>query len=367
MSDKISDDDVVVASIFLFGISLTVSVGIPIFAVAEKTRPLIVAIFIFFTAFLIVYRILIKKYRKQIKPVNGILEAIIHDKSALFPPKSVLIMYKDIMTAGKKIALIRKRMAKTADYIAMLAQSKKDGVTNGMISKQNKYYNYFFDYYDNYCSLYLDMRFQFYMTVIKDVLIAAKKIYVINVKSFIDTVKTDIKCMGYVLKSKYSLPGRSMGDSRDKAYNDSRREYSENKFAAVVEGFEIMTDIESTIAWFFDDTNKKSKKQPSGQNENEEKYDMVLEKTNESIRAIKEKIQEAAAYLITVQSNKIIGDTSPIDEENALNMQMKEKGFNTIIEYSKTLDDEYDRFMAEVELSENNGSQNDGNFIRGGA
>jgi hypothetical protein len=83
---------------------------------------------------------------------------------------------------------------------------------------------------------------------------------------------------------------------------------------------------------------------------------MVLEKTNASIKAINGKIQAAAEYLITIQSNKIIGNTSPIDEENILNIQKKENAFTTIVEYSKTLDDEYDRFMAEVELSESNNS-----------
>jgi flagellar basal body rod protein FlgF len=81
---------------------------------------------------------------------------------------------------------------------------------------------------------------------------------------------------------------------------------------------------------------------------------MVLEKTNASIKAVNGDIQALAAYLITIQSNKIIGDTSPIDEENALNIQIKGNGLNTIIEYSRALDDEYDRFMAEVGLSEKN-------------
>jgi hypothetical protein len=60
-----------------------------------------------------------------------------------------------------------------------------------------------------------------------------------------------------------------------------------------------------------------------------------------------------AAYLIAVQSSKVIGDTSPIDEENVLNMQKNENTFVMIIEHLKTMDDEYNRFMAEVELSEN--------------
>jgi uncharacterized protein YdcH (DUF465 family) len=74
-------------------------------------------------------------------------------------------------------------------------------------------------------------------------------------------------------------------------------------------------------------------------------------KTNAALTAIYEKIQTAAAYLITLQSNKVIGGTSPLDEENELNTQKERNDFDRIIESSKTLDDEYYRFMAEVGLS----------------
>ncbi|MDR2784298.1 MAG: hypothetical protein LBB83_00115 [Treponema sp.] len=288
------------------------------------------------------------KYNKHIKPAKKRIEAIIHDQSAFLPPRSVLAAYNDIKLAGERIVLIQKRMTKTVDYITMLSQGKKDDATNNMILKQNEYYKYFFNYYDHYCSLYLDMRFRFYMTIIRDELIAAKKISGINVKHLIDTIKTDIKCIGYILKSKYYLPRRS-------GTGNYLSGHSERGFLAAIGGFEIITDIEGTMAAFFNDdnTDKRSKKQAAEKSENEEKYDMVLEKTNASIKAIEEKIQAAAAYLITIQTNKNIGGTSPIDEENALNIQINEDSFNTIIEYSKTLNDEYDRFMAEVELSEN--------------
>jgi hypothetical protein len=97
---------------------------------------------------------------------------------------------------------------------------------------------------------------------------------------------------------------------------------------------------------------KKSKKQPPGNDEDGDEHNMVFRKINTSIKAIEEKIQAVALYLISIQTNKIIGDASPIDEENALNIQQEENAFNAVIEYSKELDDEYDRFMAEVEVSE---------------
>jgi hypothetical protein len=285
-------------------------------------------------------------YNKHIKPVNEIIETLIHDKPPSFPPKPVLAMYKNMKTAGERVASIRKKMTKTIDYIALLSHNKNDNAINGMIAKQNEYYTYFFNYYDNYCSLYLDMRFQFYMTVMKEVLLSSKKIYKIDIRRFIDTIKTDIKCMGYVLKSKNYLYRRS-GTSTN--FQERNEEY----FFPTVEKFRIITDIEWTIAIFFTDenTNKESKKRQSGKGENSEKRDMVLKKTSASIKAVNEKIQSAAEYLIAVQSNKIIGNTSPLDEENMLNMQKKENAFTAVVEHSKTLDDEYDRFMAEVELS----------------
>jgi hypothetical protein len=315
----------------------------------KLTMPLIAVIALFPAAVLIFCWILERKYKKHSKPVNKIIEAIIHDKPPFFPPKSVLAMYTDVKTAGKRIAVIRKKMAKTIDYIALLSHNKKDGATNGMISQQNEYYKYFLNYYDNYCSLYLDMRFQFYMVVMRDVLISRKKIHTIDIRRFIDTMKTDIKCMGYVLKSKHFLYRRSGARA---AFQERHEEY----FFPAVEGFEIRTDIEGTIAIFFTDENttRESKRRQPGEGGAGEKYDMVLEKTNAALKAINGKIQSAAEYLITLQSNKIIGATSPVDEENILNVQKKENAFATISEYPKTLDDEYDRFMAEVELSEHN-------------
>jgi hypothetical protein len=99
-----------------------------------------------------------------------------------------------------------------------------------------------------------------------------------------------------------------------------------------------------------DDADKELKKQASKKDESK-KSGIVLEKTNASIKAVNRKIRTAAAYLITAQSNKIIGGTSPLDEENELNVQKGKNDFAGIIESSKTLDDEYYRFMAEMELS----------------
>jgi hypothetical protein len=82
----------------------------------------------------------LKKYQKHIKPVNKSIKTLIPDKLVFFPPKAVQIMYKDIKAAGEKIALIRERMTKTADYLAVLDHGKKDDAINGVISKQNEYY-----------------------------------------------------------------------------------------------------------------------------------------------------------------------------------------------------------------------------------
>ncbi|MDR0719422.1 MAG: hypothetical protein LBF78_07275 [Treponema sp.] len=286
------------------------------------------------------------KYRKRIAPVNEIIEAIVHDKPAFFPPKSVLAMYNDTKAAGKKVVQIRKRMIKTKDYIIMLDHEKKDDTINGIISKQDEYLKYFFAYYDDYCALYLNMRFQFYMAVIRDVLLAMGKIYKADIRHFIDTVKMDIKCMGYILRSRIRRrSGAGVSSPGD----------NEERFCGLLEGFWINTSVEGTMANFpndEDDTDRTSKKQPAGKEEDGKKTDMTFGRTNASIMAINGKIGALAAYLITVQSNKIIGGTSPIDEENTLNIQKQKNDFDMISEHSKTLDDEYDRFMAEVELTE---------------
>jgi hypothetical protein len=349
MSDKNSNH--IFLSLFIscvvFGGFFVMPVAIGI--TGTKAVPL-VAVMAFFPAVCFFFCLILgKEYNKHLGPVNKAIGTLIHDKPPFFPPRPVLAMYKNIKAAGERIAAIRKKMAKTADYIALLSHDRKDDAINGMISKQNEYYRYFFNYYDNYCSLYLDMRFQFYMAVTRDVLLSSKRIYRIDIRRFVDTMKTDIKCMGYVLKSRNYLHRRSGAGNNFQARHE---EY----FSPAVEGFRIITDTEGTAAVFFTDenTNRGSKKRQPGK-ENREEFDMVPEKTNASIKAIDGKIRRAAEYLIAVQSDKIIGSTSPVEEENILNMQKKENAFTAIVECSKTLDDEYDRFMAEVELSEYKG------------
>jgi hypothetical protein len=251
---------------------------------------------------------------------------------------------------GGKVALIQKRMNQITDYIAMLEPDPENDTINDMISKQNEYYNYFFNYYDNYCSLYLNIRFQFYMAVMKDIVIAGKKTHKIDIKHFIDTMKDDIEIVGYILKSEIYHK------------DDRRHQEYEERFFEVIGGFEIITKIypaDGSIFGIHIDELKeymgnRSKEQPLGKKGNKKNKDMVLKKTNASISDINKKINTAAAYLITVQSNKAIGATSPLDEENALNIQKNKNDFISIIGYSKILDSEYDRFMAEVELSEIN-------------
>jgi hypothetical protein len=71
-----------------------------------------------------------------------------------------------------------------------------------------------------------------------------------------------------------------------------------------------------------------------------------------TIDGIKDKIKTMTTDLISVQSGKMIRATSPIDEEDALNKYKQGNNLEMVIEHS-ILDDEYDRFMAEIELSEN--------------
>jgi hypothetical protein len=86
------------------------------------------------------------------------------------------------------------------------------------------------------------------------------------------------------------------------------------------------------------------------QRDSKRKTTFGFKKLNKTIDGIKAKIKIITTDLITVQSGKMIRDTSPIDEENALNKY--KNNLEMVIEHLK-LDDEYDRFMAEIELSEN--------------
>jgi hypothetical protein len=95
-----------------------------------------------------------------------------------------------------------------------------------------------------------------------------------------------------------------------------------------------------------DDDDEESKKKLSKNNS------IRFQKVRQTITAINRKLSTVTAYLVTLQSNKIIGEISPVDEKSMLDLYKKEGDPDALMEYSKKLDDEYDRFMAEIELSQ---------------
>jgi hypothetical protein len=80
------------------------------------------------------------------------------------------------------------------------------------------------------------------------------------------------------------------------------------------EGYFESADIEDFKKEFTDFKNRLSKKEK----EKDRKNKVLFKNFNKSMAAVNKKIPMLAAYLVSVQSHKIIEDTSPIDEENEL-------------------------------------------------
>jgi hypothetical protein len=253
------------------------------------------------------------------------IQSLVPVKISFSLPKSILAVYRDLQHIEGKVVLIWGKIKKTESNINVLNNIQSNANTDDMIRKQNEYYNYLCKYYDNYCSLYLELRFHFYVVLIKDVLIEKNIIDAIEIKQFINSVYSDMKFTKYALIDADDID--SCLAALDRAAAD--KDYKEYFFSLL--------------------PNFPSKKEKEKNNKNK----LLFNNFNKSMTAITKKISMLAAYLVSVQSHKIIGDTSPIDEENELKIYKQENSHGMILEHSRKLDGEYDRFVAEIELSEN--------------
>jgi hypothetical protein len=262
--------------------------------------------------------------KKNMYSVKEKRERILNDKLPIVHSISITAICRNTKAVGEKIVLLRAKIKKTGEYIAMLDEHKQDSLAADMMNKQKEYYRYFVKYYDSYCSLYLGMRFQFYMEQIKTLSASKKKIHKLDIKQFTDTKREDMRStvcilMNDALLDKYfantaALP--SMSNPLDFIV------YDDNGIA-IETGWAIEGKDDGIIR---------------------------LEETAKQIETINGKIPQVTARLIALQSDTIIGGVSPVIEENILNKHKQENDFEEIIAYSEQLTDEYDRFAAEISL-----------------
>jgi hypothetical protein len=265
---------------------------------------------------LLIYVFLVRKKNRPGKTgIRHRIKNTIETGVPFIVPKSIRMIQNNLSMIEGKMARIRSKIKKTGDYINILNTGEKDGGANNIISRQKEYYEYMGTYYDEYCSLYLETRFQLYMALVKDILIAKNKIHDVNINRFVEILNSDMEFTRHTL-----------------VYDNDFERY-----------FSIIGDMEALI--FFTRFSMENERKESGDNTRFPNLD-------KSMAAIKKTIPGVTVYLVTVQSHKIIGDTSPLDEEHTLNIYRQENDLDMIFEHSKKLDEEYDRFAAEIELSE---------------
>jgi hypothetical protein len=251
-----------------------------------------------------------KSARSKIKNIGKI-------KIPFIIPNPILIICHDLKQIEGKFVSIWERIKKTENNMNILAKIKNEDSSKDMLLKQKEYYEYLCKYFDKYSSLYIETRFQFYTVLIENILIAKNEIYKIDVKQFIETMNNDMEFTKYTLT-----------DDKD-----------------FFQCLQIIDGMESVKYFLLQLSNKKKQE--------DDKNNSSFDNLNKSLKVIRKKISMLTTYLISIQSRKTFGETSPLDEKEMLNRFKKENGFEKFIEYSRKLDEEYDRFLAEIELSEN--------------
>ncbi|MDR0670553.1 MAG: hypothetical protein LBF95_10775 [Treponema sp.] len=262
-------------------------------------------------------------YKKYHYPVRTKVENLIHfgatpvsrgtrgpaaggGKAPFFLPKSLVKIYREINGLEGLICSIGEKNRITNDYIRMLKKNTGDSGAKRLLEKYRAYDTYFDEYYAGCCSAYLNMRFQFCVNLIKEILIPRGNMHALDIEQFIKAVKADLAA------------ARSM--LTDNAFFDRGPAMETAKGTA----------------------QKKSPEQDANDG-------VILDEIGKTMKAIDGKIQHITTYLITAQSQETIGGTSPVDEKGILDIY-REYDFEMDMEHIKKLEDEFDRFTAEKEV-----------------
>jgi hypothetical protein len=224
----------------------------------------------------------------------------------------MVTIYHKMEAIDEAVCSIREKNRITNGYIRMLKKNAGDPGTKNLLEKQEEYDKYFNDHYAACCSAYLNVRFQFYIALIKEILIPGGKVYSLDIERFIDTIKDDLKSIRRMMT--------------DDAFSDRAR---------AIDG-----GVES-----------EGRGKPPARGKSDNSNDAVTNEIGKTMAAINRKIPQITSCLITVQSHKTIAGTSPIDERNLLDMYSREYDLEMDIKQVRQLEDEFDRFTAEKELS----------------
>jgi hypothetical protein len=266
--------------------------------------------------------VLLMRYRTYHYPISQKIENLTRGAAPFFLPKSMLTVYREMQTIEGSIQGIREKNKATGDYIRLLKKNPGDPAAKSLLNKYKEYSEFFNNHYADCCSAYLNKRFQFYIILIKEILLPGNKIHTLDIEGFIDSIKGDLNSARYMLTDK-AYPGGTGAAKITKPPEPKKPPASDKP------------DKDGDMA---DDT----------------AFDIVSDSIAETMAALKKEISRLTVYLITVQSSKTIAGASPIDGKSFLDMYREYNlgmNFTTDIEYLRRLEDEFDRFMAEKELS----------------
>jgi hypothetical protein len=129
------------------------------------------------------------------RKIRNKIENIVQVKMLFILPKSIILMHNDLMKTEEKLVLLKKN-------IKTVKNNRNGDNIDNIFSKQEKYYRYLVKYYDDYCSLYIESRFNFYIILVNDILINKNKIYTVDINHFIETIENDMKFTRHTLTGK---------------------------------------------------------------------------------------------------------------------------------------------------------------------
>jgi hypothetical protein len=185
--------------------------------------------------------------------------------------------------------------------------------------------------------------------IIREILIKGKQIYTIDMRNFIDTMQGGIKAAKDELIWYIMLIDSGISDEELAAISNGS-----HNIAIFLSREHYMRIYDLKNKWGERERelyNRDKKRLSDVYLKRKQGYVGGCKKINETMEKIDGDINIIINNLIAIQSRGILAETSPAADENLLEIYKRENELNRVIDYSVSLDNEYDRFAAEMELT----------------
>jgi hypothetical protein len=267
-----------------------------------------------------------KHYDKYMRPIKLEIKNLTNVKTGFLPPKPFRSLHRRLKATVAKMWPIEKKIKKLNETIQAL--DEHEDLIN--VKRPREIKENIGNYYDDYCSLALYLKFQFYIEMITKILLKRKQIYKIDVTDFTGKLKENMK------EFCDELTSSGLGRTYYKHFYEF--EFKRYKLSIPKSISSIATKEEYERLHREIHPNSGVLK----------KYALDYKKTKQTMKKINGDIKLIIKYLIAIQSGELIGGASAAEDENVSEIHRIKNETKQAIDLFSSLDRSYAKFAAEL-------------------